>query len=72
MSSTKLVAFILGAGTHIGSEVAAQLREKGYCVALGIRNPKPTSDDDAYLNVKVDVQKRESIEEAFDTVVHKL
>ena len=72
MSSTKLVAFILGAGTHIGSEVAAQLREKGYRVALGSRNPKPTSDDDAYLNVKVDVQKRESIVEAFDTVVHKL
>ena len=44
----------------------------GYRVALGGRNPKPTSDDDAYLNVKVDVQKRESIEEAFDTVVHKL
>ena len=72
MSSTKLVAFILGAGTHIGSAVAAQLRDKGYRVALGSRNPKPTSEDDAYFNVKVDVQKRESIEEAFDTVVHKL
>jgi len=72
MSSTKLVAFILGAGTHIGSAVAAQLREKGYRVALGSRNPKPTSEDDAYFNVKVDVQKRESIEQAFDTVVHKL
>ena len=70
--STKLVAFILGAGTHIGSAVAAQLREKGYRVALGSRNPKPTSEDDAYFNVKVDVQKRESIEQAFDTVVHKL
>ena len=72
MSSTKLVAFILGAGTHVGSAVAAQLRGKGYRVALGSRNPKPTSDDDAYFNVKVDVQKRESIEEAFDTVVQKL
>jgi NAD(P)-dependent dehydrogenase (short-subunit alcohol dehydrogenase family) len=70
--STKLVAFILGAGTHIGSAVASQLREKGYRVALGSCNPKPTSDDDAYFNVKVDVQKRESIEEAFDIVVHKL
>ena len=47
MSSTNLVAFILGAGTHIGSVVTAQLREKGYRVALGSRNPKPTSDDDA-------------------------
>ena len=72
MSSTKLVAFILGAGTHVGAAVAAQLREKGYRVALGSRNPKPTSEDDAYFNVKVDVQKRESIEQAFDTVVHKL
>jgi NAD(P)-dependent dehydrogenase (short-subunit alcohol dehydrogenase family) len=71
MSSTKLVAFILGAGTNIGSAVAAQLREKGYRVALGSRNPKPTTDD-TYFNVKVDVQKRESIEEAFDTVVQKL
>lgn len=72
MSSTKLVAFILGAGSNIGSAVAAQLREKGYRVALGSRNPKPSSEDDAYFNVKVDVQKRESIEQAFDTVVHKL
>jgi NAD(P)-dependent dehydrogenase (short-subunit alcohol dehydrogenase family) len=72
MSSTELVAFILGAGTHIGAAVAAQLREKGYRVALGSRNPKPTSDDDAYFNVKVDVQMRESIEEAFDIVVQKL
>ena len=69
MSSTKFVAFILG---HIGFAVAAQLRENDYRVALGSRNPKPTSDNDAYLNVKVDVQKRESIEEAFDTVVHQL
>jgi len=72
MSSTKLVAFILGAGTHIGSAVATQLRENGYRVALGSRNPSPTPDDDAYFTVKVDVQSRESIEEAFDTVVHKL
>jgi NAD(P)-dependent dehydrogenase (short-subunit alcohol dehydrogenase family) len=72
MSSTNLVAFILGAGTHIGAAVAGQLREKGYRVALGSRNPKPTSDSDAYFNVKVDVQRRESIEEAFDTVVQKL
>jgi len=68
----KLVAFILGAGTNIGSAIAAQLREKGYRVALGSRNPKPTKDDDTYFNVKVDVQKRESIEKAFDTVVQKL
>jgi hypothetical protein len=50
-------------GIHIVSAVAAQLREKGYRVALGSRNPRPTSDDDLYFNVKVDVQKRESIDE---------
>jgi NAD(P)-dependent dehydrogenase (short-subunit alcohol dehydrogenase family) len=72
MSSTNVVAFILGAGAHIGSAVTAQLREKGYRVTLGSRNPKPTSDDDAYFNVKVDVQTRESTEEAFDTVIRKL
>jgi len=47
MSSTRLVAFILGAGTHIGSAVAAQLRDRGYRVALGSRNPKPALEDDA-------------------------
>ena len=72
MSSTNLVAFILGAGTHIGAAVATQLRKKGYRVTLGSRHPKPTSDNDAYFNVKVDVQRQESIEEAFDTVVRKL
>lgn len=54
------------------SAVAAQLHEKGYQVALGSRNPKPTSEYECYFNVKVDVQKQESIEDAFDTVVHKL
>ncbi|KDR74017.1 hypothetical protein GALMADRAFT_124208 [Galerina marginata CBS 339.88] len=72
MSSSKLVAFILGAGTNIGTGLAAKLRENGYRVALGSRNPKPDADHEAYLNVKVDVQKRESIESAFDTVVSKL
>jgi len=68
-------SFFLGAGTHIGSTVAAQLRENGYRVALVSRNPSLTPDDednDTYFAVKVDVQSRESIEEAFDTVVHKL
>ena len=62
MSSTKFVAFIRGAGTHIGPAAAAQPRENGYRVALGSRNPKPTSDDDTYFTVKVDVKCWESIE----------
>lgn len=70
--SPKLVAFILGAGSNVGSSVAAKLKENGYHVALGSRNPKPDAEDAAYLNVQVDVTKRESIESAFDTVVKKL
>ncbi|KAF8970547.1 hypothetical protein BDZ97DRAFT_1914451 [Flammula alnicola] len=73
MSSSKLVAFILGAGTHVGAAVAANLRAKGYKVALGSRNPAQVgADSEDYFHVKVDVSKREAIEAAFDTVVNKL
>jgi len=71
-ANSKLVAFIIGAGTNVGGAVAAKLKENGYRVALGSRNPKTDAEDLAYFNVKVDVQKRESIESAFDTVVEKL
>ena len=53
--STKLVAFIFSAGTHIGSAVAAQLCKKSYPVALGSRNSELPSDNDAYFNVRVTV-----------------
>ncbi|KAF8153978.1 hypothetical protein B0H34DRAFT_719881 [Crassisporium funariophilum] len=74
MSSSNLVAFILGAGTNIGASVAATLRENGYRVALGSRNPKPDTDnhDQSYFHVKVDVQRPESITSAFESVVNKL
>lgn len=70
--TSKLVAFILGAGSNVGLSLAAKLKENGYRVALGSRNPQPETGDAAYLNVQVDVTKRESIESAFDTVVEKL
>ncbi|KAH9479727.1 Diacetyl reductase [(S)-acetoin forming] [Psilocybe cubensis] len=69
---SKLVAFILGAGTHVGAAVAAKLHKNGYQVALGSRNPKQEGSDGTYFNVKLDVQSRESIESAFDTVVKNL
>ncbi|KAJ3513691.1 hypothetical protein NLJ89_g2807 [Agrocybe chaxingu] len=71
--SSNLVAFILGAGSHIGAALAAHLRKNGYRVALGSRNPKPdTSEDEGYFHVKVDVESRVSIESAFEAVVSKL
>ncbi|KAF8904737.1 hypothetical protein CPB84DRAFT_1772690 [Gymnopilus junonius] len=70
--NSRLVAFVLGAGTNVGSSVAAKLKENGYRVALGSRNGKTAAADAEYLNVQVDVSKRESIESAFDTVVEKL
>jgi len=71
-TNSRLVAFVLGAGSNVGTSVAAKLKENGYLVALGSRNPQPNSGDPAYLNVQVDIAKRESIESAFDTVVEKL
>lgn len=69
---SKLVAFVIGAGTHVGAAVAAKLNKNGYQVALGSRNPKQEGSDGSYFYVKVDVLSRESIEAAFDTVVEKL
>ncbi|PPQ98471.1 hypothetical protein CVT26_013872 [Gymnopilus dilepis] len=72
MSATnRLVAFVLGAGSNVGSSVAAKLKENGYRVALGSRSAK-NEEDQGYLNVKVDVTRRESIESAFDVVAEKL
>ncbi|CAA7262131.1 unnamed protein product [Cyclocybe aegerita] len=71
--SSNLVAFILGAGNHIGAALAAHLHKNGYRVALGSRNPKSdASEDEGYFHVKVDIESRESIESAFEAVVSKL
>ncbi|KDR74023.1 hypothetical protein GALMADRAFT_71414 [Galerina marginata CBS 339.88] len=73
MPSSNLVAFILGAGTNVGAALAAKLHENGYRVALGSRNPKVAeTGNEAYFEVKVYVQNRQSIESAFDIVVEKL
>ncbi|KAF8968750.1 hypothetical protein BDZ97DRAFT_1915818 [Flammula alnicola] len=66
----KPVAFIIGAGPHIGAAVAGTLHEQGYLVALGCRNPKAEVAE-GYLPVTVDASKPESIKAAFETVVKK-
>ena len=69
MSHNNLVAFIIGAGPNIGAAVAAKLKENGYKVALGSRNPKA---EEGYFPVKLDVQEKESVLAAFSTVKNTL
>ncbi|KAF9478588.1 hypothetical protein BDN70DRAFT_38831 [Pholiota conissans] len=72
-SNSNLVAFIIGAGAHIGSAVASTLHDKGYRVALGSRSlPAAEQRKPEYLYVQLDAAKRGAIETAFDTVVDKL
>jgi len=69
MTSNNLVAFIIGSGPNVGSAVAAKLREEGYKVALGSRNPKA---DEGYLPVTLDIEDKESVLSALDIVNKKL
>lgn len=71
MSSRSLVAFIIGGGANVGAGVAATLKENGYKVAIGNRNPK-ASTDGGYFPVRVDVANKDSIVSAFDTVTKAL
>ena len=69
MSHKNLVAFIIGAGPNVGAAVGAKLKENGYEVALGSRDPKAL---EGYFPVKVDVYEKESILAAFETVTKTL
>ena len=71
MSSSNLVAFIIWSGTNVGAGVAATLKENGYKVAVGNRNPTEATDGD-YFPVQVDAANKESIFAAFDTVTKAL
>ncbi|KAJ7575545.1 hypothetical protein C8J56DRAFT_1007644 [Mycena floridula] len=64
-----LVAFILGAGSNVGTSVAATLKSHGYRVALGSRNPDfdPVRAE-GFFPVRVDVSKTDSIIKAFAAV----
>ncbi|KDQ23792.1 hypothetical protein PLEOSDRAFT_1097974 [Pleurotus ostreatus PC15] len=67
--SSPLVAFIIGAGSNVGSSVAALLKEKGYAVALGSRNPDTQKvKQDGYYPVKIDATEKDSIKAAFAAV----
>ncbi len=71
-TDSSLVAFIIGAGSHIGAAVAAKLHDQGYKVALGNRHPAEYENKAGYLHVQVDASSRESIEAAFATVTETL
>ncbi|KAF9534370.1 hypothetical protein CPB83DRAFT_879582 [Crepidotus variabilis] len=71
--SSNLVAFIIGAGSNVGNAVASKLKEQGYKVALGSRNPKVDDKDKGYyFPVKVDAQSKESVLAAFQSVNKEL
>jgi NAD(P)-dependent dehydrogenase (short-subunit alcohol dehydrogenase family) len=63
-----LVAFIIGAGPHIGAAVGTLLKQNGYRIALGSRNPKIDETKAGFYPVKVDASSPESIQAAFQTV----
>jgi len=69
VDNDNLVAFVIGAGPNVGSAVAAKLKEEGYKVAIGSRNPKA---EQGYFPVKLDIQEKESILSALDTVNEEL
>jgi NAD(P)-dependent dehydrogenase (short-subunit alcohol dehydrogenase family) len=72
MTSTP-IALILGGGPRIGWSVADKLRSEGYKVAIGSRNPDTQRAADAdVLPVSVDVSNPKSVQDAFETVKHKL
>ena len=64
-----LTALILGAGSNVGQSLATLLKQKGYAVALGSRNPDfDHVKKEGFFPVRVDVSKPESIKDAFATV----
>ncbi|TFK67981.1 hypothetical protein BDN72DRAFT_798347 [Pluteus cervinus] len=72
MTSPKLVAFIIGAGPHIGKSLTSRFREKGYSVAIGSRSPDNAPQEEGILPVAVDASKPESIQAAFTRVTTEL
>lgn len=63
------IAFIIGAGPHIGAAVGTILKQNGYRIALGSRNPKTDKEtEEGSYPVKVDASSSESIQAAFRTV----
>lgn len=68
-ASTLLVAFIIGFGPNIGASVASLLKEHGYAVAVGSRNPDVDKvKKEGYFPVKVEATQQASISVAFAAV----
>jgi len=63
------VAFILGAGGHVGLAVANKLKQEGYKVAVGSRKPL---QKEGLVPITVDVSNTDSVTEAFAEVKRKL
>ncbi|KZV80448.1 NAD(P)-binding protein [Exidia glandulosa HHB12029] len=61
-----LVAFIIGAGSNVGTGIAKHLSAQGYTVVVGSRSG--TKVDGAGHAVKVDVTKPETVKTAFAEV----
>ena len=63
------VAFIIGAGGHVGLGVANKLKQEGYKVAVGSRNPL---QKEGLVPITVDVSNTDSVIKAFAEVKEKL
>lgn len=63
------IAFIIGAGSNVGQAVALKLKEGGYKVAVGSRNPDVGgAEKNGFLPVTVDVSDVTTIENGFKAI----
>lgn len=65
MSSTPLVALILGAGPRVGHAVAKSFVSKGYKVAVPARSLNESDSTPDQLNIKSDFSKPNEVVNAF-------
>ncbi|TFK37577.1 hypothetical protein BDQ12DRAFT_146112 [Crucibulum laeve] len=70
---SSLVAFIIGAGSRVSTAVGTSLKENGYSVAFGSRNPNVEAvKAQGFYPITVDAGKVESIKSAFAKVKAEL
>lgn len=66
-------AFVIGAGPRIGLAVADALKQRGYQVAVGSRNPNiAEARSHGLFAVSIDVRDANSIDNAFENVGNKI
>jgi NAD(P)-dependent dehydrogenase (short-subunit alcohol dehydrogenase family) len=65
MASTSPVILILGAGPHVGFDVARTFASNGYKVAVAARSLKEEDSSAEQLNIKSDFAKPEDIASVF-------